>query len=111
LDCGGWTPLWIFPIDALYSHPKLRQAGALQDTLTATKRLGLLRHLGDPQPFAPSRLRVRPLPLLPNDRLHFQISNFRFPRSPQPPNPRLSTPVSELNRPISLTPQLRDLGS
>jgi hypothetical protein len=29
-----------FPIDALYSHPKLRQAGALQDTLVATKRLG-----------------------------------------------------------------------
>jgi hypothetical protein len=44
LDCGGLTPLWIFPstrsipIDALYSHPKLRQAGALQDTLIATKR-------------------------------------------------------------------------
>jgi hypothetical protein len=49
-----------FPIDALYSHPKLRQAGALQDTLTATKRLGLLLHLGDPQPSAPSRLRVSP---------------------------------------------------
>jgi hypothetical protein len=29
-----------FPIDALYSHPKLRQAGALQDTLIATKRHG-----------------------------------------------------------------------
>jgi hypothetical protein len=36
-----------FPIDALYSHPKLRQAGALQDTLIY------------PQPFAASRLRVR----------------------------------------------------
>jgi hypothetical protein len=32
-----------FPIDALSSHPKLRQAGALQDTLMATKRLGQLR--------------------------------------------------------------------
>jgi hypothetical protein len=40
LDCGGLTPLWIFPFNALYSHPKLRQAGALQDTLIATKRLG-----------------------------------------------------------------------
>jgi hypothetical protein len=29
-----------FPIGALYSHPKLRQAGALQDTLIAKKRLG-----------------------------------------------------------------------
>jgi hypothetical protein len=29
-----------FSISALYSHPKLRQAGALQDTLMATKRLG-----------------------------------------------------------------------
>jgi hypothetical protein len=29
-----------FPIDALSPHPKLRQAGALQDTLIATKRLG-----------------------------------------------------------------------
>jgi hypothetical protein len=27
-----------FPIDALSPHPKLRQAGALQDTLIATKR-------------------------------------------------------------------------
>jgi hypothetical protein len=27
-----------FPVDALSSHPKLRQAGALQDTLIATKR-------------------------------------------------------------------------
>jgi hypothetical protein len=35
-----------FPIGALYSHPKLRQAGALQDTLMATKRLGQLRNLG-----------------------------------------------------------------
>jgi hypothetical protein len=33
LDCGGLTPLWIFPFDPLSSHPKLRQAGALQDTL------------------------------------------------------------------------------
>jgi hypothetical protein len=40
LDCGGLTPLWIFPFDPLYSHPKLRQAGALQDTLTAPKHLG-----------------------------------------------------------------------
>jgi hypothetical protein len=32
LDCGGLTPLWIFPISALTPHPKLRQAGALQDT-------------------------------------------------------------------------------
>jgi hypothetical protein len=40
LDCGGLTPLWIFPIEALYFHPKLRQAGALQDTIIATKRLG-----------------------------------------------------------------------
>jgi hypothetical protein len=40
-----------FPIDALYSHPKLRQAGALQDTLIATKRLGQLHNLGHPQPF------------------------------------------------------------
>jgi hypothetical protein len=29
-----------FPIDPLSRHPKLRQAGALQDTLIATKRLG-----------------------------------------------------------------------
>jgi hypothetical protein len=29
-----------FAIDALSPHPKLRQAGALQDTLIATKRLG-----------------------------------------------------------------------
>jgi hypothetical protein len=35
-----------FPIDALYSHPKLRQAGALQDTLMATKRLGQLHNVG-----------------------------------------------------------------
>jgi hypothetical protein len=40
LDCGGLTPLWIFPFDPLSRHPKLRQAGALQDTLIATKRLG-----------------------------------------------------------------------
>jgi hypothetical protein len=46
LDCGGWTPLWIFPIDALYSHPKLRQVGALQDTLISTKRLGQLHNVG-----------------------------------------------------------------
>jgi hypothetical protein len=39
-----------------------------------------------------------------------QISNFRFPHSPQPPSPRLSTPVSGPNRPISVIPQLRDLG-
>jgi hypothetical protein len=35
-----------FPIDALYSHPKLRQAGALQDTLISTKRLGQLHNVG-----------------------------------------------------------------
>jgi hypothetical protein len=35
-----------FPIDALYSHPKLRQAGALQDTPIASKRLGQLHNLG-----------------------------------------------------------------
>jgi hypothetical protein len=35
-----------FPIDALYSHPKLRQAGALQDTLIPTKRLGQLHNVG-----------------------------------------------------------------
>jgi hypothetical protein len=35
-----------FPIDALYSHPKLRQAGALQDTLIATKRLWQLHNVG-----------------------------------------------------------------
>jgi hypothetical protein len=35
-----------FPIDALYSHPKLRQAGALQDTLMATKRLWQLHNVG-----------------------------------------------------------------
>jgi hypothetical protein len=35
-----------FPIDPLSRHPKLRQAGALQDTLMATKRLGQLRNLG-----------------------------------------------------------------
>jgi hypothetical protein len=29
-----------FPIGALSPHPKLRQAGTLQDTLMATKRLG-----------------------------------------------------------------------
>jgi hypothetical protein len=29
-----------FPIDALSRHPKLRQAGALQDTLISKKRLG-----------------------------------------------------------------------
>jgi hypothetical protein len=46
LDCGGWTPLWIFSFDALYSHPKLRQAGALQDTLISTKRLGKLHNVG-----------------------------------------------------------------
>jgi hypothetical protein len=44
LDCGGLTPLWIFPFDPLYSHPKLRQAGALQDTLIAPKHLGQLRN-------------------------------------------------------------------
>jgi hypothetical protein len=33
-----------FPIDALYSHPKLRPAGALQDPLISTKRLGQLRN-------------------------------------------------------------------
>jgi hypothetical protein len=35
-----------FPIDALYSHPKLRQAGALHDTLIAKKRLWQLHNLG-----------------------------------------------------------------
>jgi hypothetical protein len=35
-----------FLIDALYSHPKLRQAGALQDTLIAKKRLWQLHNLG-----------------------------------------------------------------
>jgi hypothetical protein len=34
--------------------------------------------------FAPSRLGVRPLPLLPDDRLRFQISDFSI-----PPNPRI----------------------
>jgi hypothetical protein len=34
-----------------------------------------------------------------------QISGFRI-----PPSPRLSTPVSRPNRPISVIPQLRDLG-
>jgi hypothetical protein len=45
-----------FPIDALSSHPKLRPAGALQDTLMATKRLGQLRKFIP----NPPRLRVRP---------------------------------------------------
>jgi hypothetical protein len=40
--------------------------------------------LGNPQPFAPSRLRVRLLPLLPDDRLHLQILNFRFSHFPSP---------------------------
>jgi hypothetical protein len=44
-----------FPISALYSHPKLRQAGALQDTLISRKRLGQLRN-SIPNP---PRLRVR----------------------------------------------------
>jgi hypothetical protein len=57
-------------------HPKLRQAGALQDTLMATKRLGQLRSLDYPQPFASSHLRVSPFPLLPDDRPHLQISAF-----------------------------------
>jgi hypothetical protein len=35
-----------FPTGALYSHPKLRPAGALQVTLMATKRLGQLHNLG-----------------------------------------------------------------
>jgi hypothetical protein len=35
-----------FLIDALYSHPKLRQAGALQDTLISTKRFWQLHNLG-----------------------------------------------------------------
>jgi hypothetical protein len=39
LDCGGLTPLGISHRRAR-PHPKLRQAGALQDTLMATKRLG-----------------------------------------------------------------------
>jgi hypothetical protein len=30
---------WDFPIDALYSHPKLRQSGALQDTLISKKNV------------------------------------------------------------------------
>jgi hypothetical protein len=41
---GSWTAVaghrFGFAIDALSPHPKLRQAGALQDTLIATKRLG-----------------------------------------------------------------------
>jgi hypothetical protein len=37
LDCGGWTPLWISHRRAS-PYPKLRQAGALQDTLISTKR-------------------------------------------------------------------------
>jgi hypothetical protein len=49
----------------------------------------------------------------PGSGLNFliQISNFRFPHSPQPPSPRFSTPVSRPNSPISVMPQLRDLGS
>jgi hypothetical protein len=52
-----------FPIDALYSHPKLCPAGALQDTLMATKRLGQLHNLGEgthgkPASSLSSRLRV-----------------------------------------------------
>jgi hypothetical protein len=52
-----------FPIDALYSHPKLRQAGAIQDTLMAKKRLGQLHNLGEgthgkPLASFSSRLRV-----------------------------------------------------
>jgi hypothetical protein len=52
-----------FLIDALSRHPKLRQAGALQDTLMASKRLGQLHNLGQgthgkpPSSFS-SRLRV-----------------------------------------------------
>jgi hypothetical protein len=64
LDCGGWTPLWIFPsTPSLYL--KLRQAGALQDTFIAKKRLWQLHNLGQgthrkpPSSFS-SRLRVRP---------------------------------------------------
>jgi hypothetical protein len=48
-----------FPIDALSSHPKLRPARALQDSLMAPKRLGQLRN-STPNP---PRLRVRLLPL------------------------------------------------
>jgi hypothetical protein len=53
IQTGSWflglrwlDTAWDFPIDALYSHPKLRQAGALHDTLMATKRLGQLLNLG-----------------------------------------------------------------
>jgi hypothetical protein len=77
-----------FPISALSRHPKLRQAGAPHDTLTAPKRLGQQRN-SIPNL---SRLRVSPFPLLPDARPSFQISN-----SPQP-----STPVA---RPITQPPQ------
>jgi hypothetical protein len=50
----------------------------------------------------PSHTGLRPTP--PSD-FKFQVSAF-----PQPPSPRLSTPVSRTNRPISVIPQLRDLG-
>jgi hypothetical protein len=58
LDCGGLTPLWISPstrltpskapsIRSTPRHPHFNQTS----WVTA--------NLGDPQPFAPSRLRVR----------------------------------------------------
>jgi hypothetical protein len=42
----------------------------------------------------------------PGSGLNFD-SNFRFPHSPRPPSPRLSTPVSRPNRLISVIPQRR----
>jgi hypothetical protein len=39
-----------------------------------------------------------------------QISNFRFPHSPPAPKHRIPTPVSRPSSPISVIPQLRDLG-
>jgi hypothetical protein len=46
LDCGGLTPLWIFPIGALNPIPSSVKPEHSKTPLIASKRLGQLHNLG-----------------------------------------------------------------
>jgi hypothetical protein len=90
MECSGLTELWM---------ARERVDGKMQSGVKPpqSKKPGSLLNFLKSSPW---RLRVRFLLLRPDDRLHLQISNFRFPHSPSPPSHRLSTPVSRPHSPI-----------
>jgi hypothetical protein len=99
LECSGLTELWmgIERVDGkIQSGVKPPQSKKPGSGLNFLKMITLASSREIPSPTA-----LRPTP--PSD-FKFQVSAF-----PQPPSPRLSTPVSRLNRPISVIFQLRDL--